>query len=122
MVSSRRLVLVAQDQRLATLIQGHLQKAIQLAAPILRCEDVPQLLTPETDGDLLLIAGEPADAVAIETVIRETRLQHLPAVLSILETDATRTSGKLDSLHPYIGNRFVWPHQSRNLSTWAQRA
>jgi len=122
MVSSRRLVLVAQDQRLAALVQGHLQKAIQLTAPIIRFEDVPQLLTPETDGDLLLVAADPADALAIETVVREARVQHLPAGLSILETDVVQTSGKLDSLNSYIGSRFGWPAQSRELTTWAQRA
>jgi two-component system response regulator HydG len=122
MTSSRRLVLVAQDQRLATVVQSYLQKAIQLAAPIVRFEDVPSLLTPETDGDLLLIASDPSDAQAVEAVVREAKVQHLPAVLSVLEADAVRMSGKLDSLNPYLANRFGWPHQTRELTTWAQRA
>lgn len=122
MPSPRRLVLVAQDQRLAAAVQGHLQKAVQVAAPVVRFEDVPQLLTPETDGDLLLIAADPADAPAVEAVVRETRVQLLPASLSILETDAVRAGGKLDSLNPYLANRFVWPHQPRELTSWAQRA
>ena len=122
MVSSRRLILVAQDQRLAIAVQGHLQKAIQLAAPIVRFEDVPGLLTPETDGDLLLVASDPLDAHQIEAVVRETKVQHLPAGLSVLETEAVRSSGRLDSLTPYLANRFVWPHQPRELTTWAQHA
>jgi two-component system response regulator HydG len=122
MASSRRLVLVAQDQRLAAVVQGHLQKAIQLTAPIVRFEDVPSLLTPETDGDLLLIASDPSDAQAVEAVVRETKVQHLPAGLSVLETDAVRTSGKFDSLNPYLANRFAWPHQPRELTAWAQHA
>jgi two-component system, NtrC family, response regulator HydG len=122
MVPSRRLVLVAQDQRLAAVVQGHLQKAIQLAAPIVRFEDVPHLLTPETDGDLLLVASDPADASAIEVVVRESKVQHLPAGLSVLETDAVRTSGKLDPLNQYLANRFLWPHQPRELTAWAQHA
>lgn len=138
MVPSRRLVLVANDQRLAAVVQGHLQKAIQLSAPIVRFEDVSQLLTPETDGDLLLIAADISDAAAIETVVRESRVQHLPAGLSVLETEAVRNSGKLDSLNPYLVSRFCWPSQSeleayrgeaplarplqsRELTAWAQR-
>ncbi|HEY1190652.1 MAG TPA: sigma 54-interacting transcriptional regulator [Gemmata sp.] len=122
MVSSRRLVIVANDHRFATVVQAHFQRAIQLAVPIVRYEDVPHLLTPETDGDLLLLASEPSDAQAIETIVREAKVQHLPPVLSVLETDAVRASGKLDCLNPYLSDRFVWPHHSRELTAWAHRA
>ncbi|MDY3560168.1 sigma 54-interacting transcriptional regulator [Gemmata sp. JC673] len=121
MGSSRRLVLVANDPRFAAMVQGHLQRAIQLTVPVVRCEDVPNLLTPETDGDLLLLASEPSDAAAIETVVRETKVQHLPAVLSVLESDAARASGKLDCLNAYLSDRFAWPHHSRELTAWAHR-
>lgn len=122
MGSSRRLILVANDLRFAATVQGHLQRVIQITAPVVRFEDVPSLLTPETDGDLLLLASDPADAAAIETVVRETKVQHLPAVLSVLETDAVRASGKLDCLNQYLGDRFAWPHHSRELTAWAHRA
>ncbi|MBY0456772.1 MAG: sigma 54-interacting transcriptional regulator, partial [Gemmataceae bacterium] len=121
MGSPRRLVLVAQDQRLAAVVQGHLQKAIQLNAPVVRFDDVPHLLTPETDGDLLLVAADPADAAAVETVVRELKVQHLPAGVSVLETEAVRGSGKLDPLNPYLRDRFVWPHHPRELTAWAHR-
>lgn len=122
MGSARRLVLVANDHRLAAAVQGHLHRAIQLAAPVVRFEDVPHLLTPETDGDLLLLASDPSDAQAVEAVVRETKVQQLPAGLSVLESDAVRASGKLDALAPYLGGRFAWPHHARELSAWAQRA
>ncbi len=122
MISPRRLVLVAHDHRLATAVQGHLQRAIQLAAPIVRFEDVANLLTPETDGDLLLIAGDPHDADAIETIVREAKVQHQPAGMSVIESEAVRASGKLDPFHAYLANRFVWPHQPRELTAWAQHA
>ena len=122
MGSERRLILVANDQRLAGAVQGHLQRAIQLNAPVVRFEDVPGLLTPETDGDLLLIASDPSDVRAVEAIVRETKVQHLPAGLSVLESDAVRASGKLDALAPYLSERFAWPHHARELSAWAQRA
>lgn len=122
MAPSRRLIIVAHDQRLAAIVQAHFQHAIQLSAPVVRYEDVPSLLTPETDGDLLLLAADPADVQAIEATVRETKVQHLPAALSVLETDAVRTSGKLDCLNPYLTNRFAWPYHARELTAWAHRA
>ncbi len=122
MFSSRRLVVVAHDYRFATLLQGHFQKAIQLTVPMVRYEDVPQLLTPETDGDLLLIAADPSDLTALETLIRETKVQLLPPSLSVVETEAVRASGQLDTLAPYLAQRFLWPQQGRDLAIWAQRA
>jgi DNA-binding NtrC family response regulator len=122
MTSSRRLILVAQDLRLAAVVQAHIQKAIQLDAAIVRFEDVSNLLTPETDGDLLLVASEPSDAAPVEAVVREAKIQHLPPGLSVLETDAVRTSGRLDPLNQYLANRFLWPHQPRELTAWAQHA
>lgn len=122
MLTQRRLLLVAQDHRLAAVVQAHLHKAIQLLAPIVRFEDVPHLLTPETDGDLLFVASDPADVHAIETVVREAKVQHLPAGMSVLESEAVRASGRLDSINVYLANRFLWPHQPRELTAWAHRA
>jgi DNA-binding NtrC family response regulator len=122
MVSPRRLVIAAQDAHLAATVQSHLHRAVQLSAPVVRFEDVPHLLSPDTDGDLLLVAGAPSDALAIETVVRECRVQHLPPALTVLESESARASNRLDPVAPYLTNRFVWPHHARELSAWAQRA
>lgn len=122
MLTQRRLVIAAQDHRLAAAVQSHLHRSVQLVAPVVRFEDVPHLLTPETDGDVLLIASDPLDATAIEAVVREAKVQHLPATMSVLETEQARVSGRLDALNPYLANRFLWPHQPRELVAWAQRA
>jgi DNA-binding NtrC family response regulator len=122
MPSSRRLVLAATDPRFAAVVQGHLHRATGVCPPVVRFEDVPHLLTPETDGDLLLLAADPADAAAIEATVREIKVQHLPPALSVVETDAVRASGRLDPLNPYLSDRFVWPHHPRELSAWAHRA
>ncbi|MCS6864665.1 MAG: sigma 54-interacting transcriptional regulator [Gemmataceae bacterium] len=122
MFSSRRLVVVAHDYRFATLIDEHLRRTIQLAVPMVRFEDVPSLLTPETDGDLLLIANDTHDVTALETVVRETKVQLLPPRLAVVETEAVRNSGQLEALTPYLAHRFLWPQQARELALWAQRA
>ncbi len=122
MPSSRRLIIAAHDLRLAAGVQAHLQRAIQLTAPVVPFEDVSQLLTPHTDGDLLLVASDTADVGPVEAILREARVQLSPAAVSILETEAVRKTGRLDSLTPYLANRFAWPQQTRELTGWAQQA
>src|SRR5688572_867239 len=122
MAPTRRLVIVANDPRHAGAVQSHLSKSFQLSPPAVRFEDVPGLLTPETDGDLLLLASDPADASGVETVVRETRVQQLPARLAVLETEPVRDLRLLTHLTPHLTGRWTWPHQAKDLTAWARRA
>jgi DNA-binding NtrC family response regulator len=122
MVPHRRLILAASDPRLTLAVQTHLQKSLQLAAPVVRFEEVPNLLAPDTDGDILLIASDPADVAAIETTIRETRVQQLPVSLGVLEAESIANKRAFDHLLPYISGRWLWPHHARELVGWARRA
>lgn len=122
MAPHRRLALVANDPRLALVVQAHLQKSLQLTAPIVRFDEVPDLLAPETDGDLLLIASEPADAAAIEAVVREARVQQSPAGLAVLVSEAMAGLRVFDPITPYLTGRWVWPTQARELTLWSRRA
>jgi DNA-binding NtrC family response regulator len=122
MTPPRRLVLAASDLRLALAVQGHLHKALQVAAPVVRFDEVPNLLAPDTDGDLLLIAADQADAAAVETVVRENRVQQFPASVGVLESEAVAVLRGFDHLAPYVSGRWLWPHHSRELSTWARRS
>jgi transcriptional regulator with PAS, ATPase and Fis domain len=122
MLPSRRLILVASDPRLTQAVQGHLQKALQLNAPVVRFDEVPQLLAPETDGDLLLIASEAADVAAVEAVIRETKVQQFPTGLAVIETETLSKGRPFDHLAPYLAGQWVWPQQAREMTVWARRA
>jgi DNA-binding NtrC family response regulator len=122
MAPTRRLVIAASDPRHAGMVQSHLTRSLQLTPPWVRFEDVPGLLTPETDGDLLLLAFDPADASAVETVVRETRVQQLPARLAVLETEQVRDLRLLDHLNPHLIGRWAWPDQGKELTAWARRA
>ncbi|MDB5308233.1 MAG: Limonene hydroxylase [Gemmataceae bacterium] len=122
MLPPRRLVLVANEPKLALAVQTHLQKALQLTAPVVRFDEVSNLLAPETDGDLLLIASDPADVVAVENVVRESKVQMAPAGLAVLEAESVAGLRPLDHLAPYLTGRFVWPHLARDLTMWARRA
>jgi DNA-binding NtrC family response regulator len=121
MTPNRRLVIAANDTLAAIAVQSHLSRALELAAPVVRFEDVPGLLTPETDGDLLLVALDPADAAAAETVVRETKAQQFPARVALLESEHVRDQRLFDHLSPYLAGRWTWPHQVRELTAWARR-
>ena len=68
MTPTRRLVLAASDPRLAQTVQAHFARTLALNVPIVRFEDVPHLLAPDTDGDVLLVASDPSDAAAVSVV------------------------------------------------------
>jgi DNA-binding NtrC family response regulator len=122
MIPPRRLVLAASDPRLTQAVQVHLHRALQLTAPVVRFEDVPHLLAPETDGDVLLIAAEPADITAVETVVREAKVQLSPAAFAVLESDAVAAQRPFEHLAPYLCGRWAWPLQARDLTVWARRS
>ncbi|MBX9626034.1 MAG: sigma 54-interacting transcriptional regulator [Gemmataceae bacterium] len=120
--AARRLVLAAADPKLTPAVQAHLLRAAQVAPPVVRLDEVHDLLTPEADGTVLLIAASPADADPIEAVVREARVQELPARFAVLECEGFLGRRRLDHLDPYLAGRWAWPHQATDLAVWARRA
>jgi len=121
MFMPRRLVLVASDPRLTHAVQAQLQRVLQTTAPVVRFDEVPNLLAPETDGDLLLIASDPGDVAAVEAVIREAKVQQSPVGLALVEGEAVAGQRLFDHLTPYLTGRWQWPTQARDLALWANR-
>jgi DNA-binding NtrC family response regulator len=122
MLPPRRLVLAASDPRLTQAVQTHLHKALQVAPPVVRFDEVAGLLAPETDGDVLLIASESSDIPQIEAVVREAKVQQSPASFGVLEGETLAFSRPFEHLLPYLCGRWVWPHQNRDLTIWARRS
>lgn len=122
MLPPRRLVIAASEPRFSQAVQTHLLKSLQVLPPVVRFEDVPQLLAPETDGDILLLAAVPDDIPLIENVIREAKVQLSPASFAILESDAVAVQRPFEHLAPYLGGRWVWPEQARELTVWSRRS
>src|SRR5258708_20174853 len=114
MLPPRRLILAASDPRLTQAVQLHLQKS-QIATPIVRFDEVPSLLAPETDGDVLLLAAEPADVAAIEAVVREAKVQQSPAAFAVLESEAIAAQKSFDHLEPHLCGRCACPPHSPDL-------
>ncbi len=122
MIPPRRLILAASDPRLTLAVQSHVHKSLQLAAPVVRFDEVANLLGPDTDGDVVLIASDPSDAASVEAVVRETRVQQLPANLAILESESVAGIRAFDHLAPHLAGRWTWPHQLREFGLWARRS
>lgn len=122
MLPPRRLVLAANDPRLAQAVQSHLLKSLQTLTPVVRFEDVPNLLAPETDGDILLLAAEPADVPVIETILREAKVQQFPATFAVLESESVASQRPFEHLTSHLCGRWAWPEQSRELTAWTRRS
>ncbi len=122
MTFARRLLLVGSDHRFCQTVQTHLHKTFLLTTPVVRTEDLPELVTRETDGVLLFLAANPDDPDRIETAVRELRLQQLPPKLAVLEDEDFAATRQLDSSAAHLDARFVWPSQLRDLNAWVRRA
>lgn len=118
---ARRLVLVGSDHRFAQTAQTHFHKSFLLTVPAVRPEDVPQLVTRDTDGALLFLASDAGDAERIEATVRELRVQLLPPKLAVLEAEGFIQGGRLDPVTPHLAGRFAWPAQARELNAWTRR-
>ena len=122
MTFARRLLLVGTDHRFSQTVQTHLHKTFLLTAPVVRAEDLPELVTRETDGVLLFLAADPTDPDQIETVVRDLRLQQLPPKLAVLESEEFASSRKLDTSAMHLDARFAFPDQLRDLNAWVRRS
>ena len=122
MTFARRLLLVGSDHRFSQTVQTHLHKTFLLTSPVVRAEDLPELVTRDTDGVLLFLATDPADPDWIEAAVRELRLQQLPPKLAVLECEEFAATRRLDSSMSHLDARFAWPGQLRDLNAWVRRA
>lgn len=122
MTFARRLMLVATDHRLSQAVQTHLHKTYLLTAPVVRFDDLPQLVTRETDGLLLFLASDAEDSDRIGTAVRELRLQELPPRVGVLETPEFAAGRRLDAVAKWVDGRWLWPEHTRELNTWVKRS
>lgn len=119
---ARRLLVVSSDHRLSQLVQTHIHKTFLLTAPVVRYDDVPGLVTRETDGLLILLASEPDDVDRIESIIRELKLQDLPPKLIVLESPDFRPNRPMDHISDHVEGRWIWPHHCKELNSWIRKS
>lgn len=118
---ARRLVLVASDHRYGQHVQTHVHKTFLLTAPVVRFEDLPELMTAETDGLVLFLAANADDHERIESLMRSIRIQQFPVKTAILQTEEFASIRRFDSARTPIESCWVWPEQLRDLNTWIRR-
>ncbi|CAN5367777.1 hypothetical protein BH11PLA2_BH11PLA2_23690 [soil metagenome] len=121
MTFARRLMIVATDHRFSQSVQTHLHKTFMLTAPVVRFDDVAQLVSRETDGLVLFLASEPDDAERIEAAVRDLALQQMPAKLAMLQTEEYAAVRRFDPFGVPLPDRYVWPTQMKELNAWIKR-
>jgi DNA-binding NtrC family response regulator len=120
MYAHRRLVLAAADPRHALTFQAHLQRTIQLAPPVVRFEELAELMSPETDGGIVLFVLDPADVAAAEQAVREANVRQLPVRFALAESEQVRHHRLTDQLAVGMAKRLLWPAQTQELAAWSR--
>lgn len=118
---ARRLVIVASDHRFGQHVQTHVHKTFLLTAPVVRFEDLQELVTAETDGLILFLASDADDAERIDAATRSIRLQQFPASLGVLQTEEFASARRLDHPRSAQDASWVWPDQLKELNAWIRR-
>jgi DNA-binding NtrC family response regulator len=119
-MSSQRLALVADDQRIASAIQAHLQRSLGECALVCRFDAIRDHLGQDTDGLLLLAAVTPDNLGQILQLVQEIALQKLPPILMLIEAHPLPACKELDSLEPYVAHRLRWPDHADQLTAWVR--
>src|SRR5262245_7364896 len=111
-----RLALVADDARLATTTQSHVQRSFGRLIPHRGLDAIRSLVTRESDGILLLAAATPVESERVLRLVQEIYLQKLPPVLMIVEAGTPAPGRGLASLDPYVAGRLRWPDEAARLT------
>jgi two-component system, NtrC family, response regulator HydG len=113
-MSGSRLILVADDTRLAAALQQQLGR--ELHQPVTACgfASVRQQFGRDGDGLILLMVTCPADAEATLRMVQEIYLQRLPVILFVLDANADARES-LERLDPYVARRLIWPESADEL-------
>ncbi len=122
MTFARRLLLVGIDHRFSQIVQTHLHKTFLLTAPVVRVEDVPNLVSRDTDGVLIFLVTDANDPERIENTVRELRLQNLPVKIAVLASDEFAATRRVDNLVSHVDGIFSWSNELRELNAWLRRA
>jgi DNA-binding NtrC family response regulator len=115
-MSGNRVALVADDQRLAGLIQTHLKKV--LGQSLFQCtlEAVRHYVGRDTDGLLVLAANSPGESEGVLRLVQEIYIQKMPPVIMIVAGEQPGAGHELACLDPYVAHRLRWPDDATTLT------
>src|SRR5262245_34498363 len=113
-MTSPRLALVVDDQRLANAIQTRLKQALGRPALQYRTESFRDQLGPQGDGLLLLALALPCDPEPIQYLVQEVRLQKLSPLVGVLDGNGAPAE-HLQALAPHFAHLLRWPDEADKL-------
>jgi DNA-binding NtrC family response regulator len=114
-MSGQRLALVAEDQRVATAVQAHLQRSLGQAPFLCTFESIRTHLGRDTDGLLLLAAVTSSHAEQTVRLVQEIYLRQLPPIILLVEAGPLAEGPALAGLDPYVAHRLCWPGDAEQL-------
>jgi DNA-binding NtrC family response regulator len=115
-MSSQRLALVAEDQRVAAAVQDHLHRSVGQSPFLCTFESIRRHLGRDTDGLLLLAAVTRGNAELIVRLVQEIYLLRLPPIILLVQADTLPDGEALAGLDPYIAHRLRWPADAEQLT------
>jgi DNA-binding NtrC family response regulator len=113
-MSGNRIVLAADDQRLAGAIQAHLRKVFGVG--VLQCtlDSIRNHLSRDTDGLLLLATATRDEAEVVICLVQQIYIQKLLPVILIVGSEREGFPW-LTALDPYLASRLGWPDDAPEL-------
>lgn len=120
-MTGSRLLLVAQDNRLALRVQQSLKEALGHNAHVVTPTEVGQHLTTQANGILVFLTTSPGDHENVLRLVQEIYLRQLPPILILLEA-GTGSHEKIPlQLQPYLAESLRWPEDAELLLTGLRR-
>ncbi|HEY7309980.1 MAG TPA: sigma 54-interacting transcriptional regulator, partial [Gemmataceae bacterium] len=112
-MSSNRVALVSDDQRLACSIQAHLKKAV--GQEVFQCsfDSIRTHVSQQTDGLLLLATASLDESEQILHLVREIYIRKLPPIVMIVASEET---ADLADVQPYVAQCLRWPRDAARLT------
>jgi DNA-binding NtrC family response regulator len=114
-MTGSRLALVADDQRLISSVQAHLQKALGQAAFHCGLDAIRGHIARDTDGLLVFAPATTSEAEQVIRLVQEIYLQKLPAILLTVEGEEAARHKGLPMLGPYVAQRLRWAEDAGKL-------
>lgn len=111
-MSSSRLALVTGDQSLAQSLQSHLQETLGQPAFPFTFDSIRAHLNAKSNGIVLMVVSSSADAVLVQRLVQEIRLNQWPCRIVLVEFESVAQQIDLSFLDPHVAGRLQWPRQA----------
>jgi DNA-binding NtrC family response regulator len=115
-MSSSRLALVTDDQTIAQVLQSHLRETLGQPAFHYTFDSIRNHLGPKANGIVLMAMASSSDAVPVQRLIQEIRLNQWPCRIVVVEAESLAQEKDLSYLDPHIAGRLQWPRQATRLT------